>query len=57
MHFINNIWKYTCEQGICKVVFSKENIETILNTFIYDGKVGMTIVTANAGAVDNIDRT
>ncbi|TEA22932.1 hypothetical protein DBR06_SOUSAS8410050, partial [Sousa chinensis] len=43
------VWKYTYEQGIYKVVFSMEDIETILNTFICGGKVGMTIITEKAG--------
>jgi len=45
---IGNVWKYTYEQGIFKVVFSMEDIETILNTFIYGAKVGMTINNENA---------
>lgn len=52
---IVNIWKYTYEQGIFKVVFSMEDIETILNTFIYGAKVGMTIINENAVPLD-IDR-
>lgn len=47
--FINNVWKYIYEQGICKVVFSMADIGSVLNIFIYDGKTGLTIVIANAG--------
>lgn len=50
------MWKYTCEKGICKVVFSTDAIEAILNTLIYDGQVGRAIVTANAGTVDDVGR-
>lgn len=52
----NNLWKYTYEQGICKVVFSMADTETILNTFIYDDQMGMTIVPTNAGTVGTVDR-
>lgn len=33
-----------------------EDIETILNTFICGGKVGMTIITEKAGVRDYGDR-
>ena len=38
------------------LVFSVDDIEAILNTFIYDGIVGIIFVTASAGAGDNVDR-
>lgn len=32
-----------------------EDIETILNTLIYDGKVEMTIIAAKEGTVGSVD--
>nr|XP_013809845.1 PREDICTED: DNA-directed RNA polymerase III subunit RPC6 isoform X3 [Apteryx mantelli mantelli] len=38
-----------------KVELSMEDIETILNTLIYDGKVEMTIIAAKEGTVGSVD--
>ncbi|XP_074655052.1 DNA-directed RNA polymerase III subunit RPC6-like [Tubulanus polymorphus] len=43
------IWKYISELGISKVDLSAEDIETILDTLIYDGKVEKTIVASTDG--------
>ncbi|KAJ3614161.1 hypothetical protein NHX12_017737 [Muraenolepis orangiensis] len=51
----HEIWKYICELGISKVDLSMEDIETILNTLIYDGKVEMTIIAAKEGTVGSVD--
>ncbi|KAK3093269.1 hypothetical protein FSP39_013476 [Pinctada imbricata] len=45
---LEDVWKYISELGISKVQLSKEDIETILDTLIYDGKVERSIV-AGAG--------
>ncbi|XP_078315698.1 DNA-directed RNA polymerase III subunit RPC6-like [Crassostrea virginica] len=41
---LDDVWKYISELGISKVQLSKEDIETILNTLIYDGKVERSLV-------------
>ncbi|XP_020338060.1 DNA-directed RNA polymerase III subunit RPC6 [Oncorhynchus nerka] len=51
----HEVWKYICELGISKVDLSMEDIETILNTLIYDGKVEMTIIAAKEGTVGSVD--
>ncbi|XP_018606195.1 DNA-directed RNA polymerase III subunit RPC6 isoform X2 [Scleropages formosus] len=51
----HEVWKYICELGISKVELSMEDIETILNTLIYDGKVEMTIIVAKEGTVGSVD--
>ncbi|XP_073413544.1 DNA-directed RNA polymerase III subunit RPC6 isoform X2 [Dendrobates tinctorius] len=51
----HEVWKYICELGISKVELSMEDIETILNTLIYDGKVEMTIIAAKEGTVGCVD--
>ncbi|XP_072025702.1 DNA-directed RNA polymerase III subunit RPC6-like [Amphiura filiformis] len=38
-----DVWKFIKELGISKVELSVEDIETILHTLIYDGKVEMTV--------------
>lgn len=38
-----------------QVDLSMEDIETILNTLIYDGKVEMTIIAAKEGTVGSVD--
>ncbi|KAG8014925.1 DNA-directed RNA polymerase III subunit RPC6 [Nibea albiflora] len=38
-----------------KVDLSMDDIETILNTLIYDGKVEMTIIAAKEGTVGSVD--
>lgn len=43
-----DVWKYISELGISKVQLSVEDIETILDTLIYDGKCERAIV-AGAG--------
>ncbi|XP_031696546.1 DNA-directed RNA polymerase III subunit RPC6 [Anarrhichthys ocellatus] len=51
----HEVWKYICELGISKVDLSMDDIETILNTLIYDGKVEMTIIAAKEGTVGSVD--
>ncbi|XP_013783845.1 DNA-directed RNA polymerase III subunit RPC6-like isoform X1 [Limulus polyphemus] len=41
-----DIWKFINELGISKVTLSAEDIEAILDTLIYDGKVEKTIVAS-----------
>ena len=41
-----DVWKYISELGISKVKLAVEDIETILDTLIYDGKVERSIVAA-----------
>ncbi|KAI0217572.1 DNA-directed RNA polymerase III subunit RPC6 [Lamellibrachia satsuma] len=43
------IWKYINELGISKVQLSVEDIEMILDTLIYDGKVERSIVAGGGG--------
>lgn len=40
------IWKYINELGISKVQLSVEDIEMILNTLIYDGKVEKNVISS-----------
>ncbi|XP_030052098.1 DNA-directed RNA polymerase III subunit RPC6 isoform X1 [Microcaecilia unicolor] len=51
----HEVWKFICELGISKVELSMDDIETILNTLIYDGKVEMTIIAAKEGTVGSVD--
>lgn len=51
----HEVWKYICELGISKVELSMEDIETILNTLIFDGKVEMTVIAAKEGTVGTVD--
>lgn len=51
----HEVWKYISELGISKVDLSMEDIETILNTLIYDGKVEMTVIAAKEGTVGSVD--
>ncbi|CAN0405047.1 DNA-directed RNA polymerase III subunit RPC6 [Lethenteron reissneri] len=51
----HEVWKYICELGISKVELSMEDVETILNTLIYDGKVERTILSAKEGTVGCVD--
>ncbi|XP_032881628.1 DNA-directed RNA polymerase III subunit RPC6 [Amblyraja radiata] len=51
----HEVWKYICELGISKVELSMEDIETILNTLIYDGKVEITIIAAKEGTVGSVE--
>ncbi|CAD5111375.1 DgyrCDS691 [Dimorphilus gyrociliatus] len=44
------IWKFICELGISKVKLEVEDIETIMNTLIYDGKVEFTVVPNGDGS-------
>ncbi|XP_076360581.1 RNA polymerase III subunit F [Tachypleus tridentatus] len=41
-----DIWKFINELGISKVTLSAEDIEAILDTLIYDGKVEKTVVAS-----------
>ncbi|XP_033127297.1 DNA-directed RNA polymerase III subunit RPC6-like [Anneissia japonica] len=47
------VWKYISELGISKVELSVEDIETILNTLIYDGRIEMTLMAGQGGSVDS----
>ncbi|KAK1875867.1 DNA-directed RNA polymerase III subunit RPC6 [Dissostichus eleginoides] len=51
----HEVWKYICELGISKVDLSMDDIETILNTLIYDGKVELTVIAAKEGTVGSVD--
>ncbi|KAF7240492.1 DNA-directed RNA polymerase III subunit RPC6, partial [Varanus komodoensis] len=51
----HEVWKYISELGISKVELSMEDIETILNTLIYDGKVEMTIIVAKEATAGSVD--
>ncbi|XP_028314613.1 DNA-directed RNA polymerase III subunit RPC6 [Gouania willdenowi] len=51
----HEVWKYISELGISKVELSMEDIETILNTLIFDGKVEMTVIAAKEGTVGSVD--
>lgn len=44
------VWNFIMELGISKVQLSMDDIETILNTLIYDGKVERTVISAGAMA-------
>ncbi|XP_077987941.1 DNA-directed RNA polymerase III subunit RPC6-like [Glandiceps talaboti] len=46
----NDVWKYISELGISKVALSTEDIETILDTLIYDGKVEVTVVACQSSS-------
>ncbi|XP_063426527.1 DNA-directed RNA polymerase III subunit RPC6-like [Mytilus trossulus] len=49
---LQDIWKFISELGISKVQLTKEDIETILNTLIFDGKLECTIVASAGGSGD-----
>uniref|UniRef100_M3XQ91 DNA-directed RNA polymerase III subunit RPC6 n=1 Tax=Mustela putorius furo TaxID=9669 RepID=M3XQ91_MUSPF len=49
------LWTFYCLKTLQKVELSMEDIETILNTLIYDGKVEMTIIAAKEGTVGSVD--
>uniref|UniRef100_A0AAQ4P384 Polymerase (RNA) III (DNA directed) polypeptide F n=1 Tax=Gasterosteus aculeatus aculeatus TaxID=481459 RepID=A0AAQ4P384_GASAC len=51
----HEVWKYICELGISKVDLSMDDIETILNTLIYDGKVEMSVIAAKEGTAGSVD--
>ncbi|NXK43224.1 RPC6 polymerase, partial [Piprites chloris] len=48
----HEVWKYICELGIKLLM---EDIETILNKLINDGKVRMTFIVAKEGTVCSVD--
>lgn len=48
----SEVWKFISELGISKIQLSKEDIEMILNTLIYDGKVEKTIVSTQKASGD-----
>ncbi|XP_046372683.1 DNA-directed RNA polymerase III subunit RPC6-like [Haliotis rufescens] len=48
-----DVWKFISELGISKVQLSVEDIETILDTLIYDGKVERTIVAGQGTTGDS----
>ncbi|KAK3748735.1 hypothetical protein QZH41_015673, partial [Actinostola sp. cb2023] len=43
----DDVWKYISKLGISKVQLSVQDIETILNTLIYDGKAETEVVVDN----------
>lgn len=45
----NEVLQYISQLGISKVALSTKDIETILNTLVFDGHVEMTIVLDNTG--------
>uniref|UniRef100_A0A3B4AZX6 DNA-directed RNA polymerase III subunit RPC6 n=1 Tax=Periophthalmus magnuspinnatus TaxID=409849 RepID=A0A3B4AZX6_9GOBI len=45
----------TVEVRVSQVDLSMEDIETILNTLIYDGKVEMTVIVAKEGTAGSVD--
>ncbi|CAI9725220.1 DNA-directed RNA polymerase III subunit RPC6-like [Octopus vulgaris] len=54
-----DVWKYISELGISKVKLAVEDIETILDTLIYDGKVERSIVAgpcSSSGASGSITK-
>ncbi|KAL3874059.1 hypothetical protein ACJMK2_037123 [Sinanodonta woodiana] len=48
-----DMWKFISELGISKIQLSVEDIETILDTLIYDGKVEQSIVAKAGGIGDS----
>ncbi|XP_064485508.1 DNA-directed RNA polymerase III subunit RPC6-like [Ornithodoros turicata] len=50
------VWNFINELGISKVQLSIEDIETILNTLIYDGKVEKTVVAEKSTDMINLYR-
>jgi len=44
-----------CHRCVFQVDLSMDDIETILNTLIYDGKVEMTVIAAKEGTVGSVD--
>ncbi|XP_041351175.1 DNA-directed RNA polymerase III subunit RPC6-like [Gigantopelta aegis] len=48
-----DVWKFISELGISKVQLSVEDIETILDTLIFDGKVERSIVAGAGGSGDS----
>ncbi|XP_061888781.1 DNA-directed RNA polymerase III subunit RPC6-like [Entelurus aequoreus] len=51
----HEVWKYICELGISKVDLSMEDMETILNTLVYDGKVEVSVMAAKEGTLGSVD--
>lgn len=49
------IWKYISELGISKVQLSVADIETILNTLVYDGKVEKSLLVAGSAMSEEDD--
>jgi len=49
------VWKYISELGISKVTLSIQDIETILNTIIFDGKAEMIVVSDSSSATTSKD--
>ncbi|XP_020618954.1 DNA-directed RNA polymerase III subunit RPC6-like [Orbicella faveolata] len=53
----NDVWKYISELGISKVQLSEGDIETILNTLVFDGKAEMSLVVdSSSGSSSNGQR-
>lgn len=50
---LHDVWKFISELGISKVKLTREDIETILNTLIYDGKCERSIVASAGGSGDS----
>ncbi|XP_057698352.1 DNA-directed RNA polymerase III subunit RPC6 isoform X1 [Corythoichthys intestinalis] len=51
----HQVWKYICELGISKVDLSMEDIETILDTLVYDGKAEPDVMAAKEGTPGCVD--
>jgi DNA-directed RNA polymerase III subunit RPC6 len=45
---VAEVWKFITELGISRVSLTMDNIETILNTLIYDGKAEMSVVVGES---------
>ncbi|XP_060068426.1 DNA-directed RNA polymerase III subunit RPC6-like [Ylistrum balloti] len=45
---LSDVWKYISELGISKVQLSVDDIETIMDTLIYDGKVERSVTASSS---------
>jgi len=50
----HEVWKYIADLGISKVSLSVQDIETILNTLLYDGKAEMVIISDTSSNLEGI---
>lgn len=50
-----DVWKYISELGISKVQLAEGDIETILNTLVFDGKAEMSLVVDNSSSRSSQD--
>lgn len=51
----HEVWRYISELGVSKVELSMEDVETILDTLVYDGKAERTLLAAKEGSVGSVD--